>query len=269
LSVWLGWVFPSIFGGISAAMILLLEQARVRSQRNRVLGNLKSYLPKDVAHQIAFSLPSSDIKAERRDVTLLSADLRNFSLYSESRPAEESAAVLHFFFQTATRIVEQCKGRIQEFNGDSVLAIWDDQGTGSAEKAYRAAVEMLDQINHQLLAKYAPDGLEPLVVGVGIEQGPALIGTIGPAHRRAQALLGDTVTIVLRVQEMTADLSQPILFGECAARQIQSIQLQSQGSYLLAGLANPHILFAPSPEESRSGDDRSTPKLKVLAGGRR
>jgi CHASE2 domain-containing sensor protein len=269
LSVWLGWVFPSLFGGISASMILLLEQARVRSQRNRVLGNLESYLPKDVAHQIAFSIPSSDIKAERRDVTLLSADLRNFSLYSESRPAEESAAVLHFFFQTATRIVEKCKGRIQEFNGDSLLAIWDDQGTESAERAYRAAVQMLDQINYQLLAQYAPDGLEPLVVGVGIEQGPALIGTIGPAHRRAQALLGDTVTIVLRLQEMTADLSQPILFGECVARQIQSTQLQSQGSYLLAGLANPHIIFAPAPGESRSDDDRSTPKLKLLAGGRR
>jgi hypothetical protein len=45
--------------------------------------------------------------------------------------------------------------------------------------------------------------------------------------------------------------------------------LQSQGSYLLAGLKNPHVLYAPSPERSYSKDDRDTPKLRVLSGGRR
>jgi CHASE2 domain-containing sensor protein len=267
-SVWLGWVFPSLFGSFSAALILLYEQARVRSQRNRVLGNLESYLPREVAHQIAYSLPSSDIKASRRDVTLMSADLRNFSAYTESRSAEESAAVLHFFFQRATKIIERCNGRVHEFNGDSLLAVWDGQGTESAESAYRAGSQMLEQINYQLLEKYAPEGLEPLVVGIGIEQGPALIGSIGPAHRRAQALLGDTVTVTLRVQEMTADLAQPILLGECAARQLQDINLQSQGSYLLAGLKNPHTLYAPAPAPAKAGS-RDVPKLTILSGGRR
>jgi CHASE2 domain-containing sensor protein len=269
ISVWLGWIFPALFGSTAAILILLFEQARVRRQRNRVLGNLESYLPSDMAQQIAYSLPSSDIEADRRDVTLLSADLRNFSAYSESRPAEESAAVLHFFFQRATQIVEKLNGRIHEFTGDGLLAIWDEQGAESAELAYRAGSQMVEEINYRLLDNYAPEGLEALVVGVGIEQGPALIGSIGPAHRRAHALLGDTVTIALRVQEMTADLAQPILLGECVARQLQSTRLQSQGSYLLTGLKNPHTLYAPAPPHSRSLDDRSAPKLTVLSGGRR
>jgi CHASE2 domain-containing sensor protein len=268
-SMWLGWLFPALFGAISAAIALLYEQAKVRNQRNRVLGNLESYLPKGVAQQIAYSLPSSDIEASRRNVTLLSADLRNFSAHTESRPAEESAAVLHFFFQTATQIIEKCGGRIQEFNGDSLLAVWDEQSAESAESAYRAGLQMLEQINCQLLEKYVLEGLEALAVGIGIEQGPALIGSIGPAHRRAHALLGETVTIALRVQEMTVDLAQPILLGEVAARQLQSVNLQSQGSYLLAGLKNPHTLYAPAPERSHFRDDRNAPKLKVLSGGRR
>jgi CHASE2 domain-containing sensor protein len=271
-SIWLGWAFPALFGFISGGSVLLFEQARVRLQRNRVLGNLESYLPRDVAHQIAYSLPSSDIQASRSDVTLLSADLRNFSAYSEARPAEESAAVLHFFFQRATQIVEKYNGRIHEFNGDSLLAIWDGHGSECAKRAHAAGVRMIEQINEQLLESYAPEGLEALALGVGIEQGPALIGSIGPSHRRAHVLLGDTVTIALRVQEMTADLAQPILFGECAARQLHDVKLQSQGSYLLAGLKNPHTLFAPAPfrsssEARRSGVDK--PKFKVLSGGRR
>lgn len=268
-SVWLGWLFPALFGSASAAGVLLYELARVRSQRNRVFGNLESYLPQGVAQQIAYGLPSSDIEVSRRDVTLLSADLRNFSAYTESRPAEESAAVLHFFFQKATQIIEKFNGRIHEFNGDGLLAVWDEQGAKSAELAFLASSQMLESINSQLLEKYTPEGLESLAVAVGIEQGPALVGAIGPAHRRAQVLLGDTVTVALRVQEMTADLAQPLLLGEVAARQLQGINLQSQGSYLLAGLRNPHVLYAPFPDRSSSKDDRDAPKLRVLSGGRR
>jgi class 3 adenylate cyclase len=201
-------------------------------------------------------------------LAVLSADLRNFSAYSESRPPEESAAVLHFFFQRATEIIEKNKGRIHEFKGDGLIAIWDSKEPESCEFAYKAASEMVRQINDQLLEAFAPDGLEPLALGVGIELGPALVGSIGPAHRRAHTLLGDTVTIALRIQEMTADLAQPILLGECAARQLTGVQLESQGSYLLAGLKNPHVLFAlPPPKRESTGG--SLPKLKILSGGRR
>lgn len=267
-SVWLGWLFPATFSAVAAGAVFLLEQTRIRLQRNRVLANLSSYLPHDAAQQIAYSLPNSSISARRSQLTLLCADLRNFSAYSEARPPEESAAVLHFFFQRATQIVEKNKGRVHEFKGDSLLATWDSEGEELSDSAYLAGLEMVEQINGQLLEAFAPAGLEPLVVGVGIEQGPVLVGSIGPAHRRAHTLLGETVTIALRIQEMTADLAQPLLVGECAARQLINIDLESQGSYLLAGLKNPHVLFAPASTKSKKAELFSMPKLKVFEGGR-
>jgi adenylate cyclase len=112
--------------------------------------------------------------------------------------------------------------------------------------------------------------LEPMALGIGIEQGPVLIGSIGPAHRRTHALLGETVSVVLRIQEMTAELAQPVLIGECAARQLRDESLQSQGSYLLSGLKTPHVLFAPSlGEPEDTGDSSSQPNLRLLSGGRR
>ena len=267
LSVWLGWLFPALFALNGASVVFLIEQARIRLQRNRVLSNLSSYLPSDVAEQIAYTLPNSDVNAERRDVTLLSADLRNFSAFTEARPAEESAAVLHFFFQRATQIVEDNGGKVHEFTGDGLLAVWDGFGLEEAENAYQAGLEMLERVNEHLVGKFSLRGLEGLAVGIGIEQGPALIGSIGPAHRRSHTLLGDTVTITLRIQEMTSDLAQPILFGECVARYLSSVKLQSQGSYLLAGLHNPHTLFAIAPIKAKQNDSEG-PKLRVLEGGR-
>lgn len=267
--IWLGWVSPAIYGLSAASFLMLLEQSRVRHERSRVFGNLNSYLPSDVAREIAYSLPSSSINAKRSEVTLLSADLRNFSAFGESRPPEESAALLHYFFVRAAEIVEAHNGRIHEFKGDSLLAVWDGHDAVAAAQALKAAQEMQASISKDM-PQNPPEGLEPLALGIGIEQGPVLIGSIGPAQRRTHTLLGDTVTITLRIQEMTAELAQPILVGECAARQLSDQKLESQGSYLLDGLRIPHTLFAPSPVDTaprRTRNDQVA--LTVVTGGRR
>ena len=245
LNLWIGWLFPAAFGLIAACLLLLVEQARLRMERSRVMQNLASYLPGDTAKQVAFSLPTSNIQAHRCDVTLLSTDLRNFSAIGESRPPEESASVLHYFFTKVTGIVEKHGGKIHEFKGDSVLALWDGQGVVPATQALLAAQDIEADINATLLPETGIGGLEPLAVGIGIEQGPALVGSIGPAHRRAHALFGETVTVTLRIQEMTAELAAPILIGEVAARHLRDFELQSMGSYLLPGLTTQHVLFAP------------------------
>lgn len=269
-NVWLGWVLPAIYSLCAASCLMLLEQARVRHERSRVFGNLNSYLPSDVAKEIAYSLPSSSINARRCEVTLLSADLRNFSAFGEARPPEESAALLHFFFVRAAEIVEQHGGRIHEFKGDSLLAVWDGHDALAASQALKAAQEMQVSIDREMLPQHPPEGLEPLALGIGIEQGPVLIGSIGPAQRRTHTLLGDTVTITLRIQEMTAELAQPILIGECAARQLSDQRLESQGSYLLSGLRIPHVLFSPlvSDAVSRRNRPEQVP-LTLISGGRR
>jgi len=88
------------------------------------------------------------------------------------------------------------------------------------------------------------------------------VGSIGPAHRRAHTLCGETVTVTLRIQEMTAELAAPILIGEVAARHLRDFELQSMGSYLLPGLTTQHILFSPS---SQSQDSRLG--LTLVSGG--
>lgn len=270
-NLWVGWIYSALYGLMAAGAMLLLEQSRIRVERGRVFGNLNSYLPQTLAREIAYSLPSSSINAQRANVTLLNADLRNFSAFGETRPPEESAAVLHYFFTRATAIIEEHHGRVHEFKGDGVLAVWDDHGEESAKQALAAAQAMQNAI-HSLLPDHALNGLEPLALGIGIEQGRVLVGSIGPAHRRTHTLLGDTVAITFRIQEMTAELAQPILIGECAARQIGADTLESQGSYLLSGLRTLHVLYAPQLAEPDSVPDTSgkngQPRLKVVVGGR-
>ena len=267
--VWVvGWLLPALTVLLASLAWGILEHTKSRIDRDRLYTHLSSYLPAPVAAALALQPPSSAIKASTRTVSVMFADIRNFSAYCEARPPKEAAAVLHAFFSTATRVVEAHGGVIEAFQGDAVLAVWygkEQQGTGpqnmgpqdtnqdgerqeagvaqAAQHALRAAVELHGAMQ-SALPNPAPDGLEPLALGVGLECGPAMAGSFGLASRRTHMVMGRTVTIASRLVDMTADLAHPVLVGEGLAAQLAGEGLQSMGTFLLDGLRVPHHVYA-------------------------
>jgi adenylate cyclase len=251
-SLWLGWIQPAFFLLAAGLSMGILQHAKSRFDRDRLFTHLSSYLPAPVAAALASQSPSSAITASTNMVSVMFADIRNFSAYCEARPPEEAAAVLHAFFSTAARIVEAEGGVIESFQGDAVVAVWNgDPGehvgtAGVADHAQRAlqAAFKLHGAMHGVLPDPAPGGLEPLSLGIGVETGPAMAGSFGLASRRTHMVLGRTVTIASRLVEMTADLAHPILVGEGLAAQVGAAGLESLGTFLLDGLRVPHHIYA-------------------------
>ncbi len=244
--LWLGWAAPAAFCLLAGVLLAAAEHARARFERERLYGNLASYLPAPVAAEIAFREPSDAIQAQRREITVLFADIRNFSAYCEGRPPEEAAGLLHAFFTIATRIVEAHGGLVEEFIGDAVMAVWNAPHDCPHHTARAlAAAHQLQAEAGQLFSQPPPPGLEPLALGIGIETGSALVGSFGPARRRTHTALGDTVTIAARLRSLTADLAQPILVGEGAAAHLAAGAVTSLGSFLLEGLRSSHLVYAP------------------------
>lgn len=246
---WLGWAAPVLFALLFGICLGIFEHARSRIDRDRLYTHLSSYLPAPVAAALALQPPSSAIAAQVRQVSVLFADIRNFSAYCEARPPEESAAVLHAFFSTATRIVQQHGGVIEAFQGDAIIAVWNGELQASpgadqhASHALQAAIALQTAVRG-VLPDPAPAGLEPLSLGIGVETGPATVGSFGLASRRAHMVMGRTVTIASRLVAMTADLSHPILVGEGLAAQVGGAGLQSMGTFLLDGMRVPHHIYA-------------------------
>lgn len=251
-SLWLGWASPAFFVLVAGVALGILQHAKSRIDRDRLYTHLSSYLPAPVAAALASQSPSSAIKASTNQVSVMFADIRNFSAYCEARPPEEAAAVLHAFFSTATRIVEEEGGVIEAFQGDAIVAVWngdpapDSSTAASTDHAFRAlsaAVKLNDAIQG-VLPDPAPAGLEPLALGIGVETGPAMAGSFGLASRRTHMVLGRTVTIASRLVEMTADLAHPILVGEGLAAHVGAKGLESLGTFLLDGMRVPHHIYA-------------------------
>lgn len=249
--LWLPWVGPALFAVLASTALATAEHAITRAQRERLSAHLGSYLPAPVAERLAASDPSGSLQVDQRDVSVLVADIRNFSAFAALRPPQETAALLHAFYCIAVDVVEQCDGVVENVVGDSVLAVWNAYSPCADHhaQALKAAKELLRSTRALLShpVKPAQDHLlQPLALGVGVESGTGIVGSFGPTRRRAHVALGEPVSVASRLQKMTQELSMPILIGPQMAATLPEGQCEALGDYLLEGLSRPYTLHAPA-----------------------
>ncbi|MDB5892441.1 MAG: cyaA [Polaromonas sp.] len=245
-ALFVGWAAPALAVGLAGLGLALAEHARSLAEKSLVYRNLSSYVSSPVAEQIALTEPTGNIEANRDDVTVLVADLQNFSRYCEARSPEDAARVLHRFFITAETVIGEHGGVVREMVGDNLLAVFNGPlaCTDHPAKALAASRELWLRCTEEL-PNTTGTGLEPLSVCIGIESGMALVGSFGPARRRVHAVLGIPVTVAVGLRDMTADLAYPVLIGqEAAERCLHAVQpaqgpdiaVKTLGSFLLPGL---------------------------------
>lgn len=250
-NLWLPWALPALFILLASSALATAEHAITRVQRERLSAHLGSYLPAPVAERLAAIDPSGSIQVEHRHVTVLVADIRNFSARAMHRPPQETAAVLHAFYCLAVDVVEQHGGVIENVVGDSVLAVWNaySDSPGHEALAAAAACELVRATRVLWSGGPAPNDdatVQPLALGVGLEAGTAIVGSFGPARRRAHVALGEPVSVASRLQQMTQDLSIPVLMGPKVASKLDPARTEALGSYLLEGMSVQVTIFAPA-----------------------
>jgi adenylate cyclase len=242
---WLGWGQPAVFVALAAALLTTSEMLRVRAERERLFENLSSYLPEGAARRVAFEGPSAQVAAETREATVMLVDLRNFSAYCEERAPEDAAMVLHLFYTTLDRIVTEHGGVVEQMVGDGLTAVWNGSTPCNqhAQKALQAA-EVIWKEGVAQLPKVASRKTPPLDIGIGIETGPVMVGSFGPARRRVHTVMGEAVSVASRLEKLTAELGYPVLVGPQALAQSGFTDVHKLGDFLLAGMRTPRTVYA-------------------------
>lgn len=251
VDLWYPWAPVALFALIASSALATAEHALAGAQRDRVSAHLAAYLPRAMADRLMAMDPTGTLDIARRDISVLVADIRNFSAFAAQRPPEETAALLHAFATIAVEVVERHGGVVENFVGDSVVATWNAHGDcpDHARRALQAARELIAATWPWLASVKLPPGegpLQPLAVGVGVESGPSIVGSYGPSRRRANAALGEPVSVAWRLQQMTEDLSIPLLIGPQLAKAIPAQEMQPLGEYLLAGMSRHYAIYAPA-----------------------
>ena len=159
-----------------------------------------------------------EIESERRQVTVLFADLSGFTALSRELDVEETHALLNRFFDAADAVVERYGGRIDKHIGDAVMAVFgapiahgDDP-----ERAVRAALDM-----HDAVAALDP----PLEIHIGIASGQVVADRTGSDAHREYTVTGDSVNLASRLTDIAA--RGETLISEAAQRTLSGRRSKS------------------------------------------
>jgi adenylate cyclase len=161
------------------------------------------------------------LQGEPREVTILFADIRDFTPWVEASDPRAVVRDLNSYFTEMETAIRAHGGLVLQYIGDEIEAVFGAPVAkpGHAEHAVRAAQEMRRRLAAWNAAR-ARLGQPPLRNGIGIHTGTVLAGNIGSADRLSYALVGDAVNLASRLQGLTKELNADVLVSGTTRSQI-------------------------------------------------
>ena len=212
---WTRWSFVA-FGFVACATLLGFTRQAVRRafvdlKRRESLSRLVA--PKVVDEILAGR--EGRLQPARREVTVLFADIRDFTSYSESRAPEDVLRFLDDYFGRMTQVVQGHDGSVNKFIGDGLMALWgapaaiDDHAT----RAVKAALDMR-KVMAEINAYREADGEPPLQIGIGVHTGEVAAGMLGGSGQSEYSVIGDAVNLASRIEGLTKEHGAGILVSD-------------------------------------------------------
>jgi adenylate cyclase len=176
------------------------------------------------------------VEPEWAMVTVAIVDIRGFTTFADRVTAREAAAFLDEFFATVIPSVTAHHGQVLRLLGDGLLAVFD--GPAHADRALAAGCALLGEVD----ARFG-DGCS---VGVGLNSGLVLLGTLGGGGFAEYGVVGDPVNVASRVQDATRDLREPLLLTEATRLLLEDEGpgLEARGVLALRGKPEPVAVHA-------------------------
>jgi len=158
------------------------------------------YISPQIAKEIVNRADTGDLQlgGEQREVSVLFADIRNFTQISEQLPPEAVVRMLNTYLSAVTDAVVQYDGIVNKFAGDNIMAVWNApqsqpghafSAVQAAWEAQRRLIELQQSDNQGILVQF----------GIGINTGIALAGNIGSVGRTEYTVIGDSVNVASRI----------------------------------------------------------------------
>ncbi len=177
---------------------------------------IKETFGKYVSNEIRDEILKGNIPldGELKHVTVLFADLRHYTLLAEKMPPVEVARIINGYFKEMAEAINNHKGLVLQFIGDEIEAVFGAPLplVDHPAKAVEAALEMRERLQH-VNRNLGHEKIPPLDHGIGIHTGQVLAANIGSPDRLSYTLIGNTVNLASRIQELNKDFQTDILIS--------------------------------------------------------
>lgn len=179
-------------------------------ERKRIVEAFNRYVDRTLTRQVL----DGDLRmgGVQLEVSIVFCDIRGYTSLSEGMEPDRVVAMLNRYFTLMAGAIEEEEGTVNKFIGDAILAVFGAPKplTDHRDRALRAALSM-----HRALGEFnreqREDGQPELGTGIGIHSGLVLAGNIGTATKIEYTVIGDTVNVAQRLEELTAEKGVPII----------------------------------------------------------
>jgi adenylate cyclase len=151
---------------------------------------------------------------QRKELTILFMDIRDFTTITERTPAQDLICQLNEFFDIMAEIIFRNGGTIDKYIGDSIMAFWGDPlpMDDHAIKAVVSAKEMIEALE-PLNIKWQKEGKNIFRIGVGINTGEVIVGHLGSKSLLSYTVMGDDVNLASRLEGLNKQYGTSIIIG--------------------------------------------------------
>ena len=177
---------------------------------------------------------------KRQNMTVLFSDIRSFTTLSEKMTPDENFAFINSYLECMGPVIRDHNGFIDKYIGDAIMALFE-----TADDAVRAGLAMLDTLDRFNVERRA-SGLEPIAIGVGLNSGFLMLGTIGEKHRMDGTVISDAVNLASRVESLTKVYRCGILISQYTYEQLadpKAYDIHPIDVVVVKGKTRPVVLF--------------------------
>jgi adenylate cyclase len=231
--------------GIAGMAIENIELYRKLRSEVRIREHLRRFVSPNVAEKIIAERGGGDFHliSQRTPISVLFADIRGFTRISESLPPLTVARILNAFFSRMSEVVFRNGGTLDKFVGDSMMVLFNAPVLHPDHEmaAVKTAVEMRRHLR-EMLPEWKAQGLPEIHMGIGINSGEAVAGSIGTDERMEYTAIGDTVNTAARVCGI-AKPDQILVTGSIYEKLPVEFKAAPLGPVQLKGKSQPVLLF--------------------------
>jgi class 3 adenylate cyclase len=187
-------------GAVAIQNAKLAEQMK---NEELVRANLARYLSPQIVDQVIKKDVQVNLGGDRKVVTVLFSDIRNFTRISESLPPDKLVELLNEYFTEMARIIFENQGSLDKYIGDAIVAVFGSliPLENSAQSAVKAAIQMMKEVS-SLNERWKDQYGFTMDIGIGINTGEVFLGNIGSPERMEFTVIGDTVNIASRFSDV-------------------------------------------------------------------
>jgi adenylate cyclase len=211
------------------------QMAQSLREKDLIKRAFTRYVAREVVDEILKDPENLVLTGERRDVTVLFCDIRGFTSTSEKLTPEEVVTLLNTFYNLMIDTTFKEDGTLDKFLGDGVMAVFGAPiyHQDHSLRAIRTALAMQAGMRN-LSARRALEGKPAIEVGIGINAGDAVAGTVGTEARMEYTVIGDSVNLASRLQSHSK--AGQILISEQTYLKVQAaVEAQSLGRVRVKG----------------------------------